>query len=251
VASSDRQFQPLGVASCPARWVLPPSLEIIPKSVYAVFDGSGASGDFLPTLQITSDSGRVISEVPVGSAVTAGDSVPVTWAPFLRGATAGADVDLHTADCSWTGVSLQGAGPSLVLVSGVPRQLGFVTTHCSENPGVAFPVPQATVPTFADASFLFYYTFEIVVVWPSFAGYRSMDVQLTNAGGPVDGWLTPHHVYGSTTPDDDVQVIVGQVGPAFAYQGPFTVVINLQQNSGVNQIMGDASLIAQAVEMSP
>jgi hypothetical protein len=54
----------------------------------AVYDGSGAMGDFLPTLQILNAAGEVMATV-FGSPVTAGDSREVTFAPFLRTSEAG------------------------------------------------------------------------------------------------------------------------------------------------------------------
>lgn len=57
------------------------------QTASATYDGSGAGGDFLPALQILDEVGRVTMTV-FGSAVTAGDSAYVTFAPFLRQAAA-------------------------------------------------------------------------------------------------------------------------------------------------------------------
>lgn len=73
----------------PASYRVPASLEIVVSSVFARFDGSGAGGDFLATLDILSQSGNLISRVAVNSqTLAAGDSARVTWAPFLRRASA-------------------------------------------------------------------------------------------------------------------------------------------------------------------
>jgi hypothetical protein len=84
VASTDRQFAPLGVEPTPAGWELPSGLFLQPKVIFANFDGTLAAGAFLPSLQVVSDSGHVVFEVPVSTAVAAGGSASVTWAPFLR-----------------------------------------------------------------------------------------------------------------------------------------------------------------------
>jgi hypothetical protein len=93
MAAKDVQILGIEVGDAPVSYVLPDALEFIPKAVTATFDGTNASGDFLPTLEIVSDSGHVVSRVPVGSAVVAGGSAEVTWAPFLEAAaTAGVSV---------------------------------------------------------------------------------------------------------------------------------------------------------------
>jgi len=84
------QYVPLGTVAAPASWTIPPSLEIALEAVFAHFDGSGAGGSFLPTLQIVSDSGHTVCEIPMDASVAAGSSVEATWAPFLRGAQAAA-----------------------------------------------------------------------------------------------------------------------------------------------------------------
>lgn len=62
----------------------------------ADFDGSGAGSDFLPALQIVDEAGQVVATT-FGSTVAAGGSASVTFAPFLRGATAtgGAGIDFN------------------------------------------------------------------------------------------------------------------------------------------------------------
>ncbi len=87
----DVQFHPLGTEDAPADWELPQSLEIIPKCIRAVFDGSAAASTFRPSLVIVSDSGREIGRFPVAvaDAVAAGGSAEVTWFPGGRVAGGG------------------------------------------------------------------------------------------------------------------------------------------------------------------
>jgi hypothetical protein len=80
---SDTQFNPLGIVTAPADWVLPASLQILLKTCFAHFDGTGAAGAYLPTLQILSDSGHTVVEIPQDASVASGSSVEATWAPFL------------------------------------------------------------------------------------------------------------------------------------------------------------------------
>lgn len=52
---------------------------------YAEWDGTGASGAFLPCLAIYSDAGIRLGRVFPGSTVAAGDAAVVTYAPFPGG----------------------------------------------------------------------------------------------------------------------------------------------------------------------
>lgn len=110
------QYRPLGTAAVPATWTLPPSLQLIVQSVYASYDGSGAAGSYIPTLEVISDAGDKVVSVPQDASVAAGSSVEATWAPFLRSATAGATptvsgvpsalIFLHDSTFADTGFSL-------------------------------------------------------------------------------------------------------------------------------------------------
>jgi hypothetical protein len=74
------------VEAAPTGYTIPGAQELILKSVKASYDGSGAGGDYVPTLQFVAPNGTIVSECPLGSTVTAGDDVDVTW--FPRGGVA-------------------------------------------------------------------------------------------------------------------------------------------------------------------
>jgi hypothetical protein len=81
----------VGPLSTPESYVVPGSLEIQLSSVSATFDGTGAGGNFDPTVSIYSKDSKLISRTKVGSTVTAGQQAVCTWLPFSRkAATAGA-----------------------------------------------------------------------------------------------------------------------------------------------------------------
>jgi len=84
------QYVPLGTVTAPADWTLPGGLEIQLETVFAHFNGASASGSFLPTLEIISDSGHTVVQIPMDASVASGSSVEATWAPFLGRGTAGA-----------------------------------------------------------------------------------------------------------------------------------------------------------------
>jgi len=62
--------------------------ELVIQAATATFDGTGASGDYLPALQIIGPGGVVgATFVDWSNRITAGDSVEVTFGTFLRAAT--------------------------------------------------------------------------------------------------------------------------------------------------------------------
>ncbi len=78
----------------PADYVFPSGLELRLESVYAEFDGSGASGAWLACLQILSSDNKVIGTYRPDQQLGVGDSAHVTWAPFLGRATTEAGFDI-------------------------------------------------------------------------------------------------------------------------------------------------------------
>lgn len=82
---ADVQYRPLGEEPAPAGWTLQGGLEIVPKTAYASFDGTGAAGPFVPCLRIVSDAGIVAGEYVADASVAAGGSADVSWFRGLRG----------------------------------------------------------------------------------------------------------------------------------------------------------------------
>jgi hypothetical protein len=74
----------LGESDAPLTYTVPPSFSFTLMGVRASFDGAGAAGAFLPCVQLISDSGQMMAQT-IGSAVAAGGSADVTFAPFLGG----------------------------------------------------------------------------------------------------------------------------------------------------------------------
>lgn len=79
---ADVQIYVAGTAAAPLSYEIPNAQELIPLAINAVFDGSGAAGDYMPTLEVVSDAGIVVARVPAAR-VIAGSSGEVTWAPAL------------------------------------------------------------------------------------------------------------------------------------------------------------------------
>lgn len=137
----DVQVLATGTLDAPLDYLVKDAQEIIPRACFAHFDGTGAAGAFLPTLQIISDSGHTIAEIPMDSSVAAGSSVEATWGPFLRSQAAAAAglTDLSVAfgrvdplsvpvvpaggtiAIPWSSVGISGSG--IIFNSGLPRQV--------------------------------------------------------------------------------------------------------------------------------
>jgi hypothetical protein len=69
------------VEATPNGYTIPGAQELILRSVKASFDGTGAGGAFVPTLQFVAPNGTVVTECPLGSALAAGASADVSWFP--------------------------------------------------------------------------------------------------------------------------------------------------------------------------
>jgi len=65
----------------PYTYQVPGSLEVQPYTSTATYDGTNASGDFVPTLSIYSQSGGLLARVFPAATVTAGDTAEVTFMP--------------------------------------------------------------------------------------------------------------------------------------------------------------------------
>src|SRR4051812_3632011 len=86
---ADVQIHPTGIEAAPADYVIPPAAELILKGAFAVFDGSGAAGDFVPLLRIISDAGSTSFESAQDASVAAGASVNASWFPHVASAAKG------------------------------------------------------------------------------------------------------------------------------------------------------------------
>lgn len=103
MAATDRtqQILPGGQSAAPYAYPVPASLLFNLLAVRAVFDGTSASGPFLPAVQLVSDAGVVMAQVE-GQAVAAGGSADVTFAPFLGEQSGSSCCNTQTSDYAAT-----------------------------------------------------------------------------------------------------------------------------------------------------
>jgi hypothetical protein len=66
----------------PALYTLPPGLDLVLSSVVVRVNGAGASGTFLPVLEVLSQDDKLIARVRPDQEFAAGDTGVVTYAPF-------------------------------------------------------------------------------------------------------------------------------------------------------------------------
>lgn len=86
---ADKQILVTGSSDAPEGYTVPNTVELIPKAVSAVFDGTGASGNFVPIVEIVSDGGVVVAQSPA-SQVSAGGQAEVSWFPRVGGSAGSA-----------------------------------------------------------------------------------------------------------------------------------------------------------------
>lgn len=78
---SDVTIKALSTDPAPADYDVPPAQEIVIKLASAIFDGSGAAGAFVPTLEIVAPDRSVVGSFPVSDSLAAGASAFVSWFP--------------------------------------------------------------------------------------------------------------------------------------------------------------------------
>jgi hypothetical protein len=135
---ADTQIVAGGVVAAPLAYTIPGSQEIIIKSLFASFDGTGAAGAFLPTVRIVAPGGKVVGEYITDASVSAGSSAEVSFAPFLRSGTGGGMVVIFD--------SLLTANAANFDIQGIPQNFRslLLLTNLRTN-GVAVNADSAVV----------------------------------------------------------------------------------------------------------
>jgi hypothetical protein len=123
---ADKQILVTGSSDAPEGYTVPNTVELIPKAVSCVLDGTGASGDFVPVLEIVSDGGVVVAQSP-GSTVTAGGSVEQSWFPRVGG-SGGANV--AAAEPQWFYAV---RSTSLTMGAGAQDTIPWDSLHSSDS----------------------------------------------------------------------------------------------------------------------
>lgn len=125
---ADVQIVAGGVSAAPLAYTVPGAQEIILKALFATFNGAAAASSFLPCIRIVAPGGKVVGEYITDTAVSAGSSAEVSFAPFLRGtgasAASGSTTSTTIADISFVGVGAAAEGSAVTGLS-VPTPAGL------------------------------------------------------------------------------------------------------------------------------
>src|SRR6266550_3850906 len=103
--------------TAPNDYVLPPAVSFVLKAVNAFYRDNGAGVDWLPEIEILSDSGNTIARAADQAVkVTAGDDAEVSWFPGVKNFRASAAT---------------GAAPDYVMMRGVATAIASVAGGAS------------------------------------------------------------------------------------------------------------------------
>lgn len=137
---ADTQILPTGTLNAPGDYVIPNAQTLTLETVFAHFDGSGASTPWVPTLEIRSDSGHTVALVPMDVAIAGGSSCDATWAIGLQAGL--------PARLSGKFLLISAATTNSTLVSAGPHELtGYAVVN--NGAGIAYVklYDKATAPT--------------------------------------------------------------------------------------------------------
>lgn len=126
-----------GPLTAPLDYVVPGSSVIVPVSAYADFDGTGASGAFVPCLVLKDQSGNVIAISQASTTVAAGASASMSWFPGVK---AGAAAAAASGGVPWAQTNQGGAAQTI--------NSGAGATYFSVQDGVSsgkFETSDATI----------------------------------------------------------------------------------------------------------
>lgn len=218
---ADVQLTQLDVAAGHSDYVVPASALVRLKSVRGEFQDNGAGADWIPAVQLISDSGHVIAtSSDQGSKVTAGGDADASFFPGVK--PAAATTQLHAPTQQSYTVTGQ------VIPSGVVTAITFdagaiYTATSTPLSGSGFP--------FGNFGALWDCVITLEVQWP--AGAYDRYIEIVDPSFDTSGAAVRWRVRGGATPDQDIQTVTTNfVGNPF---GARPVEFNAFQASGVNQ----------------
>ena len=81
---ADIAIRAAATAAVPRDYSIPGAQELLPKSVSASLDGTGAGSSYFPCLQVLDPGGNVMFSAIAGTSVAAGVSADVSWFPRVN-----------------------------------------------------------------------------------------------------------------------------------------------------------------------
>ena len=231
---ADTQTLSLAAQTTPADYVLAATQQLTLGAIHAHFDGSGAGGSYVPTLDIISDSGHTVLSVPQDTTIAAGSNAESSWAPFLKTVAAGAGPGPTKIVVSrLMGVSGVQSIPSGVVTKVKQSSFTQTSTTMWTMPGAGNPMGITYTRPFAGNAFFFWANFD----WASFAGDRYAEVVFSSVATFGGDFRSRDRASG--TPTGDTQFASGFIVDEDNAVG--TIDIQVFQASGVNQNLNTCS----------
>src|SRR5438309_1208219 len=153
----DTQILRSAVAAAPKDYTIDKNVELTLRSVHAQFKDNGAASDWLPCVDLISDSGHTIARCSDPAVkVTAGDDAEVSWFPGVKPAAA--------ATASGGATYAHGFDDTAqILPSGGSLQPGFATVSTTDAAVLAWSTSVLTNDTLTLADG------HVAIVWASCA----------------------------------------------------------------------------------
>ena len=213
---ADAAILAAGGANAPLSYLVPGATVILIKQIHVSYVDNGASGDWLPAVRITSDSGHTMGlAADQGVVVTAGNDAGVSFFPRVGRATVAAKVFAGR----WFGKipTIQ----TQTIPTGVVTPLTFpVWTGTSDPAGLESPITFSGNPAGNFVLTFWEVMCWLTVAWP--AGNYDRYIEIYDGGNTE---IQPNRSRAATTPNGDIQTV------AALEQGVPNVGVPLQVNA--------------------
>lgn len=133
-----------GDPSQPLSYTLPGSVAFVVRAAFCTFNGTGASGNFIPSMQWYSQSGDFIGQY-IAPEVAAGSTADVSFFPGVKSATSGAGAPVAMAQ-GWFD-SLNYTDPQLSIPTATVVDIGWPHTFITDQTYFAFTTTSNTNDT--------------------------------------------------------------------------------------------------------
>jgi hypothetical protein len=220
---------------------------IVPRVCQAVYDGSGAAGDYIPAVVFRSQAGHVISRAILQSTVTAGDDAEVSWFPHVGGGGSQPPTFFVGHGEAWT-------FNNQTIPNNAATAIEFTSTDANGDGDtlvVQLQAPPFTAFSIANRASSFggqtRVTATLIVQWPAGAYDRYAEIVHTGTQDPWD--QPPARARGSTSPDSDIQVVTRVLSATAGLVGP--AVCNVFQSSGAGKLILAALFLVEQTNGSP
>jgi hypothetical protein len=249
-------FEP-GPVDTPFVYTVSGTGEIVPRACQAVYDGSGAGGDYVPAVIFRSQAGHVIARAILQSTVTAGDDAEVSWFPGVKAAAAAAPA-AGLPIYGLLALSVENFGDTgVVIPNNTVTDVQFPHQDASGSGAFAFGPSTTYSDTVRLTSFDYLYVFRASARW-HLTGFKQQTViegpspvsPTPTIFGPLDNHgQTPANTFttggvflGDNLWAVDTKTFVPETLPGL-------VTLQVFQTSGIDQTLDEANLLVIAYQV--